>query len=114
MTWQPFVAAVVMSLVAWLISRTLYRRRAPSMKRVGIVLLVSSLIMTGLGVLLFIGLYAAQSDGLAALLFDDPIAGAFYFLKLGLLTGFFWMPILLFTALTQARRVPYPEKTDQT
>jgi hypothetical protein len=111
MTWQPFTAAVVMSLVAWLISRTLYRRGTPSLKRVAVTLLVTSLIMTALGVLLFIALYAIDTaGGLAGLFADDPLRAAWHFLKLGLLTAFFWMPILLFTALSQARRVPYRDE----
>lgn len=110
MSWQPFLAAVVMSVIAWLISRGLYKRGQPSLTRVAITLVVTALIMTALGALVFVGLYMLETDGLPDLLAEDPFEGAIYFLKLGLLTGFFWMPILLFTALTQARRVPYRDE----
>ena len=43
MTWQPFLGAVLMSLVAWLISRSLYARRRPSLAAVFITLLFTSL-----------------------------------------------------------------------
>ena len=110
MTWQPFTAAVVMSLVAWLISRTLYRRGQPSLRRVGITLLATSLIMTLFGALVFVALYLVQFGSLGEAVADDPLGGVWHFLKLGLLTAFFWMPILLFTALSQARRVPYRDE----
>lgn len=106
MTWQPVTAAVLMSLVAWLLSRTLYNLGARSMARVGLVLVLVTLVMVALGALVFIVIYAFQGNQPLRMIAADPASEIWHFCKLGLLTGFFWLPILVLNAMAQARGVP--------
>ncbi|MEO8530911.1 MAG: hypothetical protein ABI459_06795 [Deltaproteobacteria bacterium] len=106
MMWQTITAALALSVVAWFMSHVIFAWQKPTMRAVLVTLLLASVIMTVIGALLFVALYFTQTHAFDVDVNLGLINWAIYFLKLGLLTAFFWMPILLIVALSQARRIP--------
>jgi Na+-driven multidrug efflux pump len=106
MTWQTLIAAGGLGVIAWFLSHAIFARQPPRMRAVLVTLVVASLIMTVLGSLLFVALYWTTTSAFTTDIHLGAVNWAIYFLKLGSLTAFFWLPVLLIVALSQARRIP--------
>jgi len=106
MTWQTLIAAGGLGIIAWFLSHIIFARQRPTMRAVLITLLVASLIMTILGSLLFVGVYWTTTTAFTTEVSFGIVNWSIYFLKLGGLTAFFWLPVLLIVALSQARGIP--------
>ena len=98
------VPAVILVALAVIIPRALFAHMQPTLRALGLNMVLSILLLILCAALLFALMYLFQASGVAVALASEPLAALVQFLKLGAASGLIWGPVLLLVLFGLAQR----------